>query len=138
MLKPIRENWSRQLIRPAVYQAFTRFGFSLAFALLIQHFFGTEIRPLTQYAYAFLAVLFLALGWIAWLRLDGIALPNLMMKRIRFKKKPIFKTYGDIIDHVDENPPVTFEDLEDAEKDICCLFSDAVCCVIFLVLGLIG
>ena len=72
---------------------------------------------------------------IAWLRLDGVKLPKVMMLRINPRKKPA-RMYGDMIDYVDEQPQVAFEDLDDGEKDVCILGADLFCCAAFLVLSL--
>ena len=41
-----------------------------------------------------------------------------------------------MIDYVDEQPQVAFEDLDDGEKDVCILGADLFCCAAFLVLSL--
>ena len=93
---------------------------------------GAHIK---MYAALLLGVCFVLLAWIAWLRLDGVRLPKLMMKRVNIRKKPV-RSYGDMIDYIDEQP-VTFDDLDDAEKDVCCLLSDLACAAVFLVVSFI-
>ena len=70
------------------------------------------------------------------LRLDGMKLPKLTMLRVNPRKKPA-RSYGDMIDYVDEKPPVTFEDLDDAEKDLCILLADLICCALCAFLSLL-
>ena len=134
MIRKIRENWSRAIVRPLISMVFTRFLLALTAALLAD-FFIKSMAPVRQYAFALLAVLFIALAWIAYLRMDGVNLPKAFMKRVHIRKKPT-RTYGDLIDHTDDEIE-SFDDLEDGEKDVCCLFADAICCGAFLLLSLI-
>lgn len=132
MMRKFRENWSRSVIRPLIYMVFTRFLLALTAALLAD-FFINSMSPVRQYAFALMAALFAALAWIAYLRLDGVKLPKAFMKRVHIRKKPA-RTYGDMIDHTDEEID-SFDDLDDGEKDVCCLVADGICCLMFLVLS---
>lgn len=135
MLNKIRSVMSTAVIRPTVYMAFTRFLLSLCASLLVREFVPANGRDLASWAFGFFCLFFVALAWIAWLRLDGASLPKPMRKRWNIRKKPT-RTYGDMIDHVDEEL-ISFDDLEDDEKDVCCLIADMVCALIYLVLTLI-
>ncbi len=125
----------RHMIRPFIYMTFTRFILSLTAALLIEHFIKDPLRDISAFAFVFFGIFFAVLAWIAYLRLDGVRLPKFMMKRVNPSKKPAIR-YGDMIDYTDEEI-VSFEDLEDEEKDVCILLADIICCVIFLALSLI-
>ena len=131
----IRKYLRRDLLRPAVYMTFTRFLLALTAALLFDHFASSAARPLRAYAFLFMGVFFFALAWIAYLRLDGIKLPRLMMLRLNIRKKPA-RTYGDMSDYTDEKI-VSFDDLENDEKDVCCLTADLFCFVVFMLLSCI-
>lgn len=136
MIKKIRGIWNGKMLRPLIYMAFTRFVLSLCLFLLIDRFgSGAAGRRLLPMLFALGGAVFAALAWIAWLRLDGVRLPKLMMLRINPRKKPE-RSYGDMIDYVDEPPPVTFEELDDDGKDVCILGADLFCCAVFLVLSL--
>ena len=133
MIKKIRSVYSRALLRPTIYMATNRFLIALIILLAADWLLtGVQIK---MYTALLLGVVFILLGWIAWLRLDGIRLPKMMMKRIDIRKKPA-RSYGDIIDYVDEKP-VTFDELDDAEKDVCCLLSDFSCAVIYIVVSFV-
>ena len=93
-----------------------------------------EAFPFKMYVFMFLGILFAALAWIAYLRLDGVRLPKLMMKRVSIRKKPA-RGAGDMIDYVDEQPPITFEELEADEKDVCILWADLACFAVFTLLS---
>ncbi|MBR4711470.1 MAG: hypothetical protein IKP10_05510 [Clostridia bacterium] len=132
-----RSRLSREMIRPFVYMTFTRFILALTAALLADFFLRPAVgRDLRESAFLLFAILFVLLGLIAWLRLDGMKLPRLMMLRINPRKKPS-RMYGDIADHLDDEPGPTFDELDDEEKDICILGADAVCAVLFLIAALI-
>lgn len=123
------------MIRPFIYMTFTRFILALTAALLIEHFINDPLRDISAFAFVFFGIFFAVLAWIAYLRLDGIKLPKFMMKRVNLSKKPAIK-YGDMIDYTDEEI-VSFEDLEDEEKDVCILLADIICAVLFLLISLL-
>jgi len=125
----------KHMIRPFIYMTFTRFILALTAALLIEHFINDPLRDISAFAFVFFGIFFAVLAWIAYLRLDGIKLPKFMMKRVNLSKKPAIK-YGDMIDYTDEEI-VSFEDLEDEEKDVCILLADVICAVLFLLISLL-
>lgn len=124
------------MLRPFIYMTFTRFLLALCLLLLINFFYSKEAgRPILSTVMVLGGVVFAILAWIAYLRLDGIKLPKFMMLRVNPRKKPT-RMYGDIIDYVDEQPQVTFEELSDAEKDICILGADLFCCAAFVIVSI--
>lgn len=124
------------MLRPFIYMTFTRFLLALCLLLLINFFYSKEAgRPILSTVMVLGGVVFAILAWIAYLRLDGIKLPKFMMLRVNPRKKPT-RMYGDIIDYVDEQPQVTFEELSDVEKDICILGADLFCCVMFVIVSI--
>ena len=135
-MKRWKRIWQRYMLRPFIYMTFTRFLLALFILLLANHLIAPDGRDLRGMLFLLGAALFALLAWIAWLRLDGMKLPKLMMLRVNPRKKPA-RSYGDMIDYVDEKPPVTFEDLDDAEKDLCILFADLICCALCALLSLL-
>ena len=135
-MKRWKRIWQRYMLRPFIYMTFTRFLLALFILLLANHLIAPDGRDLRGMLFLLGAALFALLAWIAWLRLDGMKLPKLMMLRVNPRKKPA-RSYGDMIDYVDEKPPVTFEDLDDAEKDLCILFADLICCALCVFLSLL-
>jgi len=134
MKEKFRKFASILLVRPIIYMTTTRFLLALVVVLLYERFV-TNLRPdFRMFGFTFAGVFFALLAWIAYLRFDGLRMPKLFMKRVNIKKKPM-RTYGDMIDYVDEEPPVSFDDLQDEEKDICCFFADLICCVAFIALS---
>ena len=133
-MKKLREKWRNALLRPAIYAFSVRFLAALAVILVVNYLVGKNTPRFLGLAFLLLALLFVALAWIAYLRMDGVTLPKPLMTRVNLRKKPK-RQYGDMIDYIDEKPGPTFEELEDHEKDLCLLLADAACCVIYLVLS---
>lgn len=135
-VKKWKDKLQPRIVRPLIYMIFTRFLLSLTLVLLTD-FFYTRMggRGIKATAFLLAGLFFALLAWIAWMRLDGIKLPKFMMLRLNPRKKPT-RMYGDMIDYVDEQPQVNFEDLEDDEKDLCILGADVFCCVVFLIVSL--
>jgi hypothetical protein len=133
-VKKLREKWRNALLRPAIYAFSVRFLAALAVILVVNYLVGKNTPRFLGLAFLLLALLFVALAWIAYLRMDGVTLPKPLMTRVNLRKKPK-RQYGDMIDYIDEKPGPTFEELEDQEKDLCLLLADAACCVIYLVLS---
>ena len=134
MKRFISKYWSKDLIRPAIYKGFTRFILSLTAVLLWNEFTNVGKIPLMlTYAFVFFGIFWGVMGWIIYLRLDGVGIPKKLRLRMPGKKKPM-RGYGDMSDYVDDQV-VSFEELEEEEKDLCCLLADIACCVIFLILS---
>lgn len=130
--KKLKNIFQRYMIRPTVYKIFSRFILALTAALLWDRFLNASGRSLYAWAFVFLGVFFLTAGWLAYLRLDGVKMPQINMPKI--KKKPM-RTYGDMIDHTDEDV-ISFDDLEPEERDMCVLIADVILGVVFFVLSL--
>ncbi len=125
------------MLRPFLYTAFSRLALGLCAALLGDHFFsGPAGRPLRGTLLLLAAVLFALMAWIAWLRLDGVSLPKPLNARLGPKKRPA-RSGGDMIDFIDEEPDIRFDDLDGDEKDVCLLCADLICCAVFLTASLL-
>lgn len=136
-MKKIRDIFEPYMVRPLIYMTFTRFVLSLFVLLLMDFFLSPGAgRPLKGTLFLLGAAFYAVLAVIAWLRLDGLKLPKLLMMRINPRKKPS-RMYGDMIDYIDEQPQIAFEDLDDREKDLCILAADLFCFIVFLVSGLL-
>lgn len=131
-MKKLRRLWQRYMLRPFLYTAFSRLVLGLCAALLGDHLFSNPAGHLRGTLLLLAAVLFALLAWIAWLRLDGVSLPKPLNARLSLLKKPA-RGGGDLIDFVDEEPSVRFDDLNDDEKDCCLLCADLLCCAVFLI-----
>ena len=119
------------MIRPGVYQIFTRFLVSLCLALLWNRFIAPRVAAANaSWGCEFFVVFFAAMAWLAYLRLDGVRVPKFDRKLFRRKKTPE-RAFGDMIDYVDE-PIVSFEELSDAEKDLTLLISNLITMLLFI------
>lgn len=129
-----RPSFEKYMIRPIFYQVFTRVLISLCLALLWNRFMSA-VAPRTGRGVVFLvlALFYALLAWFAYLRMDGINMPKFDRKLFRRKKNPE-RAFGDMIDYVDE-PIVSFDALDDSQKNLALLISNLITTVIFGVLS---
>ena len=135
MIQKIRKLMSREMIRPLIYKVFTR-GILALFAAQLAHFFlpaGSAISSFSNLA-LLLGFIFLLFTVLAWLRLDGMKIPQLKLPRIK-RKDPPFLT-GDMADHLDDDI-VTFDELDEEEQNACVLLADLILAVVCFLLALI-
>lgn len=118
--------------RPLLYQVFTRIVMALFLVMLWKHFVAG--MP-ASWGFSVAAAFYGVMAWMAYLRLDGLKAPKFDRKLFRRKKRPNI-TYGDMSDYTDEDP-ITFDDLQDDEKDLCLLIADLICLAVFLILSLL-
>lgn len=131
----LKKHWKRYLLRPLLYKIFTRFLLALTAALLWDHF--ARMDPLIStkmYAFFFLSIYFILCAWLVHMRMDGLRIPRFRFS-LRRKHEPV-RTYGDMMDYTDEEI-VSFDELEDNEKDFCSLLANLSCFILFLVLSFI-
>ena len=134
MIRKCKKFMQRYMLRPVIYMTSTRFLLALALVMLWDRISGTRSAvDVKSFGFLFASAFFFLLMWISYLRMDGLHMPKLFMKRVNIRKKPT-RSYGDMIDYVDEEP-ISFDDLEDDEKDFCCLASDLICCIAFVLLS---
>lgn len=132
MLQHFKEHWTRGMLRPCIYQSINRILFGVMVALLAEHFYTEATFPVRGYVFALLCGLSLLCLTVVNLRLGGTKVPLLGKIRFKFHKKPTRAAYGDMIDYTDEDI-VNFDDLDDAQQDLCRVFAYCVCTVVFLI-----
>lgn len=136
-MKKIKEIYEPYMLRPMIYMAFTRFVLALFIVLLADFFISQSVgHSVKKDAFFLCAFVFALLAVLAWLRLDGVKLPKLMMMRVNPSKKPS-RMYGDMIDYIEERPGIGFDELDDKEKDLCILAADLFCLLAFLLISFI-
>ena len=136
-MKKFKEIYEPYMLRPMIYMTFTRFVLALFIVLLADFFISQSVgHSIKKNAFFLCAFVFALLALIAWLRLDGVKLPKLMMMRVNPSKKPS-RMYGDMIDYVEERPGINFEELDEQEQDICILAADLFCFLAFLLIAFI-
>ena len=133
MIRWLKAHVSRDMIRPFLYKAFTRAVLSLFAAELI-HFFAPAQWPMARFSNLalILAGLFLIGSVFAWMRLDGVNIPQLKLPRVQ-RKDPAFLR-GDMSDHIDDDI-VKFDDLDKEEQDVCVLLADVLLAVVCLIMA---
>ena len=125
----------RDLLRPLIYKIFTR-GILALFAAQLVHFFVPASWPLSRFSNLALLLggLFLLFTVLAWLRMDGLNLPQLKLPRMK-RKDPPFLT-GDLADHLDDDL-VSFDDLDAEDQAFCVFLADALLALLCLGLALV-
>lgn len=135
MFRLIRKCWSRDLIRPLIYKVFTR-GILALFVAQLVHFFAPVASGFSSFSNLSLglALLFVLFTVLAWLRADGLKIPQLKLPRVK-KKDPPFLA-GNMADHIDDEI-VSFDDLDAEEQNVCVLLADAFLAVVCGILAAI-
>ena len=121
------------MIRPLVYKIFTR-GMLALFAAQLVHFFSPAGSGLSSFSNLSLGLglLFVLFAFLAWLRLDGLKIPQLKLPRVK-KKDPPFLA-GSMADHINDEI-VSFDDLDPEEQNVCVLLADLVLAAVCLILA---
>ena len=133
MKKEKKKVYQRYMLRPIVYMTAFRLILSAIFIMIIVRFVKNPLGP--TYASSFLAVLFLLGAFLVYLRSDGLGIPRMKYIRPKKKKDPV-RNYGDMQDYIDEET-VSFDELEDDEKDLVSLIASVINAGIFLILSFI-
>ena len=124
------------MVRPLVYKVFTRGILALFTAQLVHRFAraGARLASFSSLS-LLLGLLFALFSLLAWLRLDGLRIPQLKLPRMKRKDPPFLA--GSMADHIDDDI-VSFDDLSGEEQNLCVLLADlfltAVCLVLAAVL----
>ena len=135
MIRWLKTHVTREMIRPLIYKVFTR-GVLALFAVQLFHFFAPAHWPAARFSNLALIMtgLFLLGAVVAWLRMDGMSIPQFKLPRMK-RKDPAFLR-GDIADHIDDDI-VKFEDLDEEEQSVCVLLTDLLLAVVCLALAFI-
>ena len=133
LIRRIRKTLCREMIRPLIYKVFTR-GILALFAAQLVHFFAPAGSGLSSFSNLSLGLglLFLLFSVLAWLRLDGLKIPQLKLPRMKRKDPPFLA--GSMADHVDDDI-VSFDELDPEEQNVCVLLADAALTVVCLLLA---
>ena len=134
MKNKLKLRLERHMIRPAIYHGATKFGVAMLAALLWHRFANPSNLSLNTHGFFFLSVFFVLLAWLTYLRSDGLRMPRLKLDFLKKLKKKPMRSFGDMADYIDEEV-VSFDELDDDEKDTCRFIADIACALIFLVLS---
>ena len=133
MRKEKKKVYQKYMLRPLLYMTAFRLMLSAIFIMIIVRFVKNPLGG--QIAAAFLTLLFALGAFLVYLRTDGMRIPRMKYIRPKKKKDPV-RNYGDMQDHIDEDL-VSFDELEDDEKDFVSLVSALINAGIFLVLSFV-
>lgn len=126
------KKYRNDMLRPIIYMTATRLMLALIFLLGLSRLVPNGPAP--AMIAAFLAVVFALFAFLIYLRMDGLRIPRIKYIRPKKKKDPA-RHFSSMSDYTDEEPPVTFEDLEPEEKDFCSLVCNVVNLAVFLLLS---
>lgn len=121
--------YQKYMLRPIIYLTAYRLMVALIFLLILVRF--VKNGPAPDLIAGFLTATFALLSYLVYLRMDGLRIPR--VKYIRPRKKPDpLRNFGAMSDHTDDEPGVSFEELEPDERDFCSLIANLVNFAIFL------
>ena len=126
---------ARHQVRPCIYLAATRFGAGMLVCVLWHRFANPNQLSLTAYGCFFMAAFFLVMSWLSFLRIDGMHMPQLNLGKLfkKIKKSPM-RSFADMSDYTDEEV-ISFDDLDDDDKNQCLLIANLACALIFLIIS---
>ena len=131
----IKGIYHKQLLRPLIYLTAFRLMVALIFLLILVRFVPNGPAP--GLIAAFLTLTFALLAHLVYLRMDGLRIPRVKYIRPRKKSDPL-RNVSSMADHADDEPGVSFDELEDDEKDFCSLLANLINLVIFLVVSFVA
>ena len=120
------------MLRPLIYMTASRLMAALIFLFAVIRFAKGVQAP--AMAAGFLAALFALVSYLVYLRMDGLRIPRMKHFRTKKKKEPVI-TASSMTDHIDDEAPVSFDELEEDERDFVSFVSGAVNFVIFTILS---
>ena len=133
MIRWLRNHFDREMIRQLIYKVFTR-GVLALFAAQLAHFFLPAGGTLSSFSNLslLLGFVFALAAVLAWLRLDGLKIPQLKLPRMKRKDPPFLA--GNMADHMDDEI-VSFDDLDPEDQNVCVLLADCLLAVVCLILA---
>lgn len=126
--------YQRYMMRPMIYLTAFRLMLALIVLLAIARF--VPRGPAPAMIAAFLAVAFALLAYLVYLRMDGLGVPRVKYIRPKKKSDPL-RHASSMADHTDDDPGVSFEELEEDERDFCSLIANLVGMIVFLIASFI-
>ena len=121
--------YHKYMLRPIIYLAAYRLMLSVIFLFILVRF--VKHGPAPSLVCGFLAVFFALLAYLVYLRMDGLRIPRVKYIRPKKKQDPL-RSFGAMSDHVDDDPGVSFEELEADERDFCSFAANVINLAIFL------
>lgn len=133
MLKRMKSIWQRYMLRPTIYKIARRVMICLCVCLAWDQFVNQGKSPAgLATSFLFMAMFLAVAGWMSYLKLDGMKVPQFDKKLFDWGKKPDRNT-GDMADHMDQEPVVDYDDLEDDEQNLCLCIANFASAAGFLI-----
>lgn len=126
--------YQRYMLRPLIYLTAFRLMVALIVMLAIERF--VPRGPAPEMIAAFLAMAFALLAYLVYLRMDGVGVPRMKYVRPKKKNDPL-RHASSMADHTDDDPGVSFEELEEDEQDFCSLIANLIGMAAFLIASFI-
>lgn len=126
--------YQKYMLRPLIYMTAYRFMAALIILLALVRF--VKNGPAPSLVAGFLTVVFALFAYLVYLRMDGLRIPRVKYIRPKKKADPL-RSFASMTDHTDDEPGVTFDELEMDERDFCSLAANLINLVIFLVASFI-
>ena len=122
--------YQRYMLRPMIYLTAFRLMVALILLLAIDRF--VPRGPAPAMIASFLATAFALLAYLVYLRMDGLGVPRVKYIRPKKKADPM-RHAASMAVHTDDDPGVSFEELEEDERDFCSLIANLISMIVFLV-----
>ena len=124
-----------KMVRPVFYKVLARFFIGLVFALLWDRFINVQkLYSMITHTFFIIGILFFAIAWVSYLRIDGLRLPFVNSGKNKNKKNHPQK-YP--IDYADEKPSPN-DSLDGDEEKKANLIANIAAGLCFLLPSLIG
>ena len=125
----IKGIYQRYMLRPIIYMTAYRLMLAAIFLLALTRFVPNGPAP--SMIAGFLGMLFALFTYLVYLRMDGLRIPRVKYIRPKKKADPL-RHAASMTDHTDDEPGVTFDELEEDEKNLCSLLANVFNAILFL------
>ncbi len=125
-----KQVYAPYMLRPIIYITAFRLMVAAIILLLLTRFVPNG--PTAGMVSGFLAMGFALLAYLVCLRTDGLRIPRVKYIRPKKKTDPL-RSIGGMGEHIDDDAPVPFEELEDDEKDFCSLLANLAGILVFTI-----
>ena len=128
-MKPLLKMYKPHMLRPIIYKLIPRLLTGLALALLWNRLFNAQkLFSMVEHPFFILGIIFFAMAWVIYLKLDGMRIHHLNENVSRKKTKHKLKFP---IDYSDEEPSPA-DSLDTHDDAIATLISNMAAGICFL------
>ena len=134
-MKKFKKYFVKKMIFPTAFALVIKLVVAAALTMLWNHFVNGEgwFDPISLVLSA-VGVLYLLMGWLGFLRLDGVHMPRVFSYKRANKKKAQAGSMADVLN----TEPETDDELDVDEKDFSSMASWLTSGIICLIVGIIG